>query len=316
MKAAVICSKGIGDGLLMMVASHRLFSRGYQVTTYQDALHELGRWFPDHAFKKRSSLIDLENELSYYDLLVLQNDNSTLSKEIISLFRQGKLKSLSVFYSSYEAAKHFPLTSWDRVFSRSRPMVDNIADSIASVLQCTQVSKNNGLVTPDGLVQSRYAKRVLIHPTSTTPLRTWSPDKFLAVADQIASRGFNVSFCVSPAERPDWEKIAPAGIQLPHFPTLDALASHVLESGFLIGNESGTGHLASNLHIPTLIVASCEKQMALWRPGWFAGKVLTPSRLIPNFKGSRLREKKWQAFISPKRVVREFLAFQKKQVKQ
>lgn len=306
MKAAVICSQGIGDGLLMMVASHRLFSRGYTVTTYQDALHQLSKWFPDHQFKKRSSLDQIEKQLRPYDLIILQNDNSDLSKSLIKLYKQGKLHNLSIFYSSYEEGKHAPLTSWDRVFDRSRPMVDNIAEAIASVLQCNQISKNNGLVAPAGLEKGQYSKRILIHPTSTTPHRTWDPYKFIDVAQLLVHKGYEVAFCVSPQERSEWVPLVEGSFQLPIFPTLNELAAYVYESSFLIGNESGTGHLASNLHIPTLIIASCRKQMALWRPGWFAGKVITPYRFIPNFKGSRLREKQWKAFISPKRVVRTF----------
>lgn len=306
MKAAVICSQGIGDGLLMMVASHCLFLRGYTVTTYQDTLHQLNKWFPDHHFKKRSSLNELEKQLSPYDAIVLQNDNSPLSNSIIDLYKHGKLPNLSVFYSSYKKRKHAPLTTWDRVFDRSCSMADNIAEAIASILQCTEVSKNNGLVVPSGFKRNRYPKRVLIHPTSTIPLRTWDAQKFIKVAQSLVQQGYEVAFCVSPLERPEWVRLLKGSFPLPFFPTLNELAGFVYESSFLIGNESGTAHLASNLHIPTLIVASCQKQMALWRPGWFASKVITPCRFIPNFKGLRLREKKWQACISPKRVVRAF----------
>lgn len=310
MKAAVICSKGIGDGLLMMVASHRLISRGYRVTTYQNALHQLSNWFPQHHFQTRTSLISLEKQLSPYNLIVLQNDNSPLSFKLIELYQRGKLHNLSVFYASHDSLKHSPPTSWDRIFDRSMPMVDNIAKAIASVLQCTQVSKNNGLVIPKNLVYRRYLNRILIHPTSTTPLRNWDRHKFLEVAETLSKTGYQVVFCVSPDERPNWTFI-PSHFFLPNFPTLSDLASYIYESGFLIGNESGTAHLASNLHIPTLIIAKCRKQMALWRPGWFTGKVVTPPRYIPNFKGSRLREKNWQAFISPKRVLKTFFSMQK-----
>lgn len=312
MKAAVICSQGIGDGLLMMVASHRLFSKGYEVITYQDTLDQMSEWFPKHQFKKRSSLHDLEKELVRYNLIILQNDNSLFSHKVIDLYKKGKLHNISVFYANYEKEKHASLTSWDRVFDRSYSMVDNIAKAIASVLQCTQVSKNNGLIIPSGLQHTRYAKRILIHPTSTTPLRTWDADKFIEVAHRLVEKGYEVAFCVSPKEHPNWAPLVRDNFLLPIFPTLSELAAYVYESAFLIGNESGTGHLASNLHIPTLIIASCRKQMSLWRPGWFAGKVITPYRFIPNFKYSRMREKKWQVFISPKRVIRTFQFMQAK----
>lgn len=306
MKAAVICSQGMGDGLLMMIASQCLFSKGYTVTTYQDSLPQLNRWFPNHHLKKRSSLNELEKQLSAYEIIVLQNDNSPLSKAIIDLYKLGRLNNLSVFYSSYEKSKHAPLTLLDRVFDRSCSMVDNIAEAMASVLQCSEVSKNNGLVVPSNFKKNRYPKRVLIHPTSSSPLRTWSAQKFIKVAQNLTQKGYEVIFCVSPSERPEWVLLVKDQFPLPFFPTLHELAGFIYESSFLIGNESGTAHLASNLHIPTLIIASCQKQMALWRPGWFSTKVITPYRFIPNFKGLRLREKKWQTFISSKRVIRAF----------
>ncbi|MFK5952104.1 MAG: glycosyltransferase family 9 protein [Desulfobacterium sp.] len=295
----------------MMVASHRLFSRGYTVTTYQDALHQLASWFPDHQFKKRSLL--KAEQLASYDLIVLQNDNSPLANSIIDLYKQGKLPNLSVFYSSYEKEKHASLTSWDRIFDRSRPMVTNIAAAIASLLQCTQISKNNGLIIPSGLKQSRHPKRVIMHPTSTTPTRTWNSKKFIQVANSLSSKGYEITFSVSPDEHPTWIPLVESRFHLPLFPSLSELAAYLYESAFLIGNESGTGHLASNLHIPTLIIASCPKQMALWRPGWFMGKVITPYRYIPNFKGSRWRKKNWQTFISPRRVIHTFQFMQMRQ---
>lgn len=306
MQAAVICSQGMGDGLLMMIASQCLFSKGYTVTTYQDTLPELNTWFPGHHLKKRSSLNELEKQLSTYEIIVLQNDNSSLSNAIIDLYKLGRLNNLSVFYSSYEKSKHAPLTLLDQVFDRSRSMADNIAEAIASVLQCKEVSKNNGLVVPSNFKKNRYPKRVLIHPTSTTPLRTWNAQKFTKVAQSLIQKGYEVTFCVSPSEHPEWVLLIKDRFPLPFFPSLNELAGFIYESHFLIGNESGTAHLASNLEIPTLIVASCQKQIALWRPGWFATKVITPYRFIPNFKGLRLRQQKWQAFISPKRVVRAF----------
>jgi heptosyltransferase-3 len=306
MKAAVICSDGMGDGLLMMIASHRLFSKGYHVTTYTDSLLELKTWFPHHQFQKRPSLLALKEVLTPYDLIILQNDNSDRAFAIIDLYKRGKLKNLSVFYSHYSPSKHPHLTSWDRVFDRSLPMADNISCSIATVLQSKHISKNNGIVPPKELIHRKYKKRILIHPTSTVPHRTWHPHKFLKVAKTLQNQGFEITFCVSPKERKEWIPLIDGKFLLPEFPTLTELASYIYESDFLIGNESGTGHLASNLQLPTLIIASCNKQMDLWRPGWLLGSVVTPPRFTPNLKGCRLRTNKWQHFIPPKRVLSTF----------
>lgn len=111
---------------------------------------------------------------------------------------------------------------------------------------------------------------------------------------------------MSPPERKEWLSLLNNRFLLPEFPTVSELAAYLYESHFLIGNESGTGHLASNLGIPTLIVAGCPKQMILWRPGFLLGQVITPPSYIPNFKFLRLREKKWQTFISPRRILKAF----------
>lgn len=297
MKAAVICSKGIGDGLMMMVASHHLQLEGYAVTTFQDHLHELASFFPGHHFAKRTDSLDLHA----FDRIILQNDNSPLSYSIIDHYRS----KLSVFYANYEKDKHRPLTSLDRVFDRTKPLTHNIALSISSLLERAPLLNSNGIVLPTDLVHRKYAKRILIHPTSTTPKRTYPAKKFLKVAQILKAKGYEVVFCVSPQERQAWETLLQGAFLLPLFPTLKELALYVYESHLLIGNESGTGHLASNLGIPTLIVARCPKQMALWRPSFLLGKVLTPPSYIPNFKGLRLRENKWQHFLSPHRIVQE-----------
>ena len=77
---------------MMMVASHRLNLEGYEVTTFQNTLHQLAPYFPGHHFAKR------EDSLDGFDLIILQNDNTPFSYEIIDK-HQGHL---SVFYSSYE----------------------------------------------------------------------------------------------------------------------------------------------------------------------------------------------------------------------
>lgn len=298
MKAAVICSKGMGDGLMMMTASHRLRLEGYEVTTFQDILGELADWFPGHHFAKRSTITSLDG----FDLILLQNDNTPFSFDLIDRYRD----KIFVFYASYEEKKHHPLTSDDVIFNRSEPMAKNIAEGIAQVLNKDHPIYENGLTALKGLSYRKNRKRVVIHPTSTTPKRTWSAEKFIAVAQMLEEKGWQPVFSVSPNERKEWEKRLEGQFPLPFFSDLSELASYLYESHFLIGNESGTGHLASNLGIPTLIVASCPKQMALWRPGFLLGDVITPPPYVPNFKFLRLREKKWQRYISARRILKVF----------
>lgn len=307
--AAVVCAGGIGDGLLMMVASHRLQHAGFHVTTYHNKLHELAEWFPDHTFASMPE--DIKETFTKYTLVILQNDNTPRARTLIDLYRVGTLRNLSVFYPTYETGKHAPLTSWDRVFDPKESMVSNIATSIASLLQSKERSTNNGIVPKETLKHRRYLYRVVIHPTSSAQKDMWHKARFFACAHHLKKRGFEVVFAVSSQERPDWIDVETSGFHLPKFNTLDDLASFVYESGYVIGNDSLIGHLASNMHIPTLIISNDAKRMQLWRPGWLKGTIVTPSRLIPNFKGSRLREKRWREWITPRKVLKHFTSIVK-----
>ncbi len=305
-KVAVVPSIGIGDGLVMMVASHRLKTLGYNVDTYSPALCSIQDWFIGHNFLPKPSIENLENIFSEYDLIILQNDNSEFSKKLISLRKENKLKSLSIFYPSYEKHKHEPLHPLDRVFNDQKPMVDNIATAIASLLGLNHTSKNNGLMPPSGLVHRKFKNRVLIHPTSSVTERTYLLDRYLHVAEKLRLSGFHPVICLSPKERESLIEQIPPNIDAPIFESLSHLASFAYESCALIGNESGTAHLCSNLQLPTIVVSACKKRIKLWRPGWYKGAVVTPSSIIPNIKGSRFREKKWKQCIFPSQILKRF----------
>ena len=301
MQAAVIPSKGIGDGLIMMVASYQFKREGYQVTTFHDTLGELEEWFPGQCFAKRSSLCRLE----LFDRIVFQNENTPFARALISRYR----RTIHVLYASYERDKHFPFTDRDVLLNRSEPFVRGVARSIATLLGKERFVEENGLVVPQKWVGQKDPKRkprVAIHPTGTLSSRRWSPHKFVAVAKQLEQEGCVVAFCVSPSERQMWGSLLRGRFLLPELPTLSALAKYLYESDGFIGNESGPGHLASNLGIPTLIVARSHREMALWRPGFRLGNVVTPPSYIPNLKRMRLRDQTWQMWISSRAVLKAF----------
>lgn len=178
-------------------------------------------------------------------------------------------------------------------------MTDNIAKSIAKLLKRKGTSKNNGLKVPGEFTHRQFASRIVIHPTSSTPQKNWSRDKYLALADMLRKLGYTVTFVVGPHEAKDWKEATV-------FANLHTLATFIYESGYLIGNDSLLGHLASNLNIPTLIISDNRTRMHMWRPGWLKGEVLTPPSWLPNMKFLRLRENHWQKFISPRAVLSAF----------
>ncbi|GAB4184413.1 MAG: hypothetical protein Tsb0015_00280 [Simkaniaceae bacterium] len=301
--AAVISSRGIGDGIMMMVASQFLQSQGYAVTTFHNMLGQLKHWFPDHDFESLPPIEACHAVFSRFDLIVLQYDHHRLEiKLLMELYKQGKIPNLSVFYPSKESSKREVLTTWDQVFDENISMVDNVALSISSLFKLQEASKNNGLRPPFYLKPRKHKKRILIHPTRSNDAYVWPSDKFFALGKMLQKSGYEVHFVLSLQERPKWAFVEKEGFFLPALENLHELASLIYESALLIGNDSGPAHLASNMQVPTIVISNCYKRMKLWRPGWLQGAVLTPPAWILNPKGFRIREKYWDRFISPQRV--------------
>jgi heptosyltransferase III len=290
-RAAVLPAAGIGDALLMLIASHHLQQSGWKVTTFHKALPELSSWFPTHHFALLPSLEHLDT----FDKIIVENDNSPN----ISLLRKRFREKLSIFYPTYSPQKHGPLSPLDCAFSSTLSMAENIA-------RASSASKDNGITPPKTLQHRLHPKRILLHPSSSQLQKNWLPERFIQLALKLKNLGYEPIFTISPAERSEWLFLEERGFSLPHLPTLSALASLIYESGSIIGNDSLIGHLASNLAIPALIIANDPKRMRLWRPDWLTAQLVFPPTLLPNFKGLRLRDTKWQHWISVRAVLQAF----------
>lgn len=297
-KAAVLPAEGIGDSLLMLIASYNLQEAGYFVTTFQPMLNELRDWLKTKEFSALPNTYELERLLAGEDIIILQNDNSAKAKHLIELKRQGKLKQLSVFYPTYQAAKHGPLDDNDYVFDDRLCMVENIAIATAKLLLLAGVSRNNGLSPLIHLQHRKYPMRVILHPTSSQAAKNWSAHKFLDLAHKLQKDGFEVIFAVSSKEHHEWSQLLNGRWNLPPLPSLSDLATLIYESGYIIGNDSLVGHLASNLQIPSLILANDAKRMRLWRPGWLKGEVLTPHSFLSYFMTKKYKALEWSRNIS------------------
>ena len=254
-KVAVVCADKVADGLMMMVASHRLFCGGIKVDTFHDQLHELQDWFGAHTFIVRPKVSQAREIFSTYDLVILQYDSSPYIEEVRDLLTAIEGFPLAIFYPLYSKYTHPPLTPLDRVFNKKLSMVDNVALGIASLLNVSDHSKNNGLSPPRGLSHRKYIKRVAILPS--TPIRK----KYDRIAKGVEQCGYTPLF------------IEPEG--------LSSGAEIIFESGYFIGPESDLCHLASNLQIPTLVVSGNKKPLVLRKPGWFRSSFITPPRWIP-----------------------------------
>ena len=298
LKTAILCASGIGDGLLMMIAGHHLQEAGKDVTIFHSKAPALAPLFPHATFKLYPNNYDF---LTDFDRVFVQNDNSKLVWDLMRLREAGSLNNLVVIHpKSCRLA-----TSRDYTFDPRNTFAGNMARICKEYLFMRYPSKANGLILPEGLETGIHFERVIIHPTSADPLRNWSASKYISLAQRVASMGFDPIFVMSESEKESWDC---NDFEVKTFNSLLDLAGFMHESGYFIGNDSGPGHLASNVGLPTLTISGNPKHVRIWRPNWSHGLVTTLKHPLPNFKGLGwpYRDQNWQKHVPIRRVMRHF----------
>lgn len=302
-KAAIFPSSGIGDALLFLIAAQALKNNGYQVTIFHNSILSLASLIPSYQLLPFPSTT-LKEILPSFDFILCQYDDSKAKKELLSL----RNDHFFLFYPTYKETKHGPLSSYDQVFDPHLSMVKNLTNSL-SLLFPQKIDPNLVFSIPPDKIHRRYKNRVAIHPLSGQKEKNWSAKKYLLLAKKLQNLGFQPFFILSPLERSLFLLEHGSDIPAPELPTLFDLGLFLYESGYFIGNDSGPGHLASSLNIPFITLADEKKRMALWRPDWNEGRLITPPSFIPNFKPFRLKKNYWGSFISIRKVLRTLHSF-------
>lgn len=302
--AALFCHNGLGDGINFLVLAHHFITHGWSLDTYHNSLASMQNWIPHvpiYAYPDAKHIPDL---LERYDwFFVVQNKGSAWIAELI---REGKRRfpeRVKVFYvypSSHIVNEPFYL---DTCIQPTIPLAENLHLFCQRFLGCRDTVCSPGLIFPPHLQHRCQARRVVIHPTSGKLERNWSVEKFVKLALQLQQRGYEVVFIPGNEAQHHWHV---PGIEARYFQNLDQLAAFLFESSYFIGNDSGPGHLASALGIPTLTLFNRYKAAALWRPSFAPGVVVAPSHWIPNLGGLRWRDRYWQRWISVPHVLRGF----------
>jgi heptosyltransferase-2 len=94
----------------------------------------------------------------------------------------------------------------------------------------------------------RKARAVLIHSGAAQPARVWPLDRFLLLALQLRQEGRQVQVVCDPAQRAWWISQG-ENVRVPA--SLSELMDLIDGAGLFVGNDSGPGHLAAMLGVPT-----------------------------------------------------------------
>jgi ADP-heptose:LPS heptosyltransferase len=116
---------------------------------------------------------------------------------------------------------------------------------------------NPGGTTPRNPPGSVAAHVTIVHPGAAAPGRRWPPDRFAAVARELAAAGHDIRLTGSPAERGLAQQVArraglPPGTVLAGRTSLPALAALVASARLVIAGDTGLAHLATGYARPSV----------------------------------------------------------------
>jgi hypothetical protein len=292
MKYAVFSCSGLGDGLLALIVSHNLQKHGHEVTTFHPSLSQLQGWFPHLPIRP------FPPNLAEFDRLIFIYEKTEWSQAALQEALKTRRDQTTVLNPIATPKTDYPY--WEEgQFDGTRPFGENLKRFCQNRLQHPQATKGNGITLPPGVTLKKHPKRVILHPTSSRPGKNWTASKFKKLALRLKEEGWDPVFIVAPHERGAWP-------EAPAFASLAEMATFVAESGYMIGNDSGIGHLASCLGLPTVTLCRNKRTANFWRPDWAPGKVCLPAPWLPNIKGLRLRDQHWQWGISVSHVIQAF----------
>ncbi len=305
MHACVFSHQGLGDGINLLALSHNLHLNGWQVVTYHNTLGQMASWFPHLEIRPYPEAAYIGTLLVEYDcIFVVHNDTDPF---ILSLVKEGKRRcpdkiKIFYFYPSTRVVNE-PYYK-DTQVNPKWTILKNICRFCENTLHLSKVVYANGMIPPERWQYRKYPKRVVIHPSSSRLSRNWPEERFLEVAKHLEDREYQVTW-IPGAQGVYFDKIPKESVG--HFCHLSELAGYIYESGFLIGNDSGLGHLAASLKIPTITICRRKTHAQLWRPAFSnVGVVVTPPSWVPNLKGLRWRDRYWKYLIRPDRVLKIF----------
>ena len=113
------------------------------------------------------------------------------------------------------------------------------------------------------------ARPVIVHPGSGSPAKNWPPDRYLELIARLRDDGRDVRVLLGEVERERLPAVTVARLEaaatIARPDTLETLSSELQGGSAFVGNDSGPGHLAAMVGVPTLSLFG-PTDPARWSP--------------------------------------------------
>jgi len=161
-----------------------------------------------------------------------------------------------------------------------------------------EFSEHPDLLIPSEWHSEKYNNRVIIHPFSSRAVKNWPTTKYVELAHRLQDKGLEIIFSIAPNEELQWQAVNGSMVfDTKIFSSIWELAKLYYQSGLLIGNDSGAGHLAALLRLPTITIMHRYRPGFAWRPAWGNNRMVQPSRYA-----FLLGRQYWKQTISERKV--------------
>ena len=272
-RALLLPRERLGDALIAMVLAENLRRAGVRVCVCSDLLQQLADWFPKHDLRRAR-----EEASGSFEVVLHQTPETVrpATQEVASdrgpsIVLRGRRELRDV--ARVEAYRNFA----------------------ARLCGLSNGTTENGMRRADVPAPTPPA-RVVLHPESREQRRNWPAAKFFELAGRLRGAGFVVHFVVAPDEASRWaEQVAREGHVLDADRDLARVARKLARAALFVGNDSGLGHLASSIGVPTLTLFARPALARRWRPAWSPSEVALPAFSPP---GTALQFATWRRLLS------------------
>ena len=293
---------------------------GFAVTCYGNIAHQMREWLPGLSIRPYPEIDQLEAEMDRYDLAIVSPPSFIRQRMDETMTARLRKKWLLICQTTPDSW----LADHDERIRQSAPAMytrlrglsnscgsirfrDFTTESVVEMalafmrekMQLAEVRKTPPVVAPPGLVHRRHRRRIIISPDSAGPdKKEWRPASFLKLCYRLQEQGDTPEIIVAPSNHSKWKNMPGNIFNTPRFDDIGALCAHVYESGLLIANDSGNGHLASFLGIPVVTIYRKRNPLFHWRPDWEPGIVVCPIWLPPWG-----RDRLWTYFVRTRQII-------------